>query len=100
MVEMMFAYVDGLPIPLFSSSLTSAASENLAGGFVNFFSFLRSTRFKVSPSASGGKIASSSLRGGMTLVNPSNTTSLPLATNSYPSRFTFAEVDKYSASGI
>jgi hypothetical protein len=33
---MIEAYVEGLPIPFFSSSLTSAASENLAGGLVYF----------------------------------------------------------------
>jgi len=35
MVPIMLAYVEGLPIPSFSRTLTNAASVNLAGGLVS-----------------------------------------------------------------
>ena len=59
MVDIICAYVEGLPIPFFSSSLTKAASENLAGGFVNFFSLFTLSNDNFSFSESGGKIPSS-----------------------------------------
>ena len=99
---MMEAYVEGLPIPFFSSSLTSAASENLAGGLVYFWSKFNCSRFKISPSANGGKIASSGSLDAVPdiLVYPSKTISLPLAEKTYLSRLIFTDVERYSASGI
>ena len=47
-------------MPFFSNSFTRAASENLAGGFVNFCSSFISFKSRVSPSESGGKISSPS----------------------------------------
>ena len=99
MVEIMFAQVEGLPIPFFSNSLTRAASEYLDGGFVNFCS--KSILFLdiESPSFSDGRISSSFDELLSTFVNPSNTSSLPLAINVLFSITIFADVDKYSASG-
>ena len=59
-VEIILAYVEGLPIPFFSNSFTRAASEYLDGGLVNFWSSLISFKLRLSPSFNGGKISSSS----------------------------------------
>ena len=99
-VEIIFAYVEGLPIPFFSSSLTSAASENLDGGFVYFCSKLIFSTVRESPSFSDGRISSSFEEVLRTFVKPSKTNSLPLATKICSSTNVFADVDKYSASGI
>ena len=100
-VEIIFAYVEGRPIPFFSNSLTKAASENLAGGLVYFCLFSRSLRLKFWFTASGGKILESwSSDFDLTiLVKPSKTTSLPVAEKIYSSNCIFALVAKYSASG-
>ena len=67
-------------MPFFSSSLTKAASENLAGGFVNFLSNLWLSRSKISSGLSEGKSWSSSDAFCLyTFKNPSNNISLPLA---------------------
>ena len=51
---MIDAYVDGRPMPLSSSSLTSDASENRGGGCVKCCSGRTLSSFTVSPISSGG----------------------------------------------
>ena len=85
-----------------AGAFEKAASENLAGGFVCFLSSFNSSNDKTSSSERWGKMSSLgflvlSLE---ILVYPSKTISLPLAVNVYLSNAIFADVERYSASGI
>ena len=58
-MSIIFANVEGLPIPFDSSSLTKDASVNLGGGLVSCFSKLILLIFSFSPSIKFGKLFSS-----------------------------------------
>ena len=59
MVDKIDAYVEGRPIPRFSSSLISPASEYLCGGSVCFSVDWRVFSVRGSPILNSGKITSS-----------------------------------------
>src|SRR5262249_46149907 len=90
-VERMEAYVDGLPTPLSSNSLTSVASLKRGGGSVKCCSGLMARNLSVSPSTTAGSLCFSSSSSSSfssfpstyTLRKPSNFGTDPVARNRY-----------------
>ena len=81
-VLMIDAYVDGRPIPRFSSSFTSPASLYLPGGSVCFACEERSRSASASPTATFGSFTSSSRPAGSAAIHPGNNTRDPLTEKS------------------
>ena len=98
MVEIIDAYVDGRPIPRFSSSLTNAASVKRAGGLVKCCLGSSCSNFSISPTFTSGNVVSSFLPDGRcTNVQPAKRKVRPFAFSKNSPALTLIVLESYFA---